>query len=99
MSSGMAAHRLRLPDDVAGLIRGLHPTIRKKVRAALQHIVEAPRCGKPLKEELAGLRSFRIGRLRVVCRLAEDRTIEVVTIGPRRHIYHETYRKVRRERD
>lgn len=70
----MEPHRLRLPDDVALLIRGLHPTIKKKVRAALQAIVEAPTCGKALKEELAGLRSFRIGRFRVVYRIALPNT-------------------------
>jgi mRNA interferase RelE/StbE len=93
----MAPYRLRIPDGVALLVRGLHPTIKKKVRAALRAIVEEPTCGKALKEELAGLRSFRIGRFRVVYRLADDRTIEVVSIGPRRSIYQETFRKVRRE--
>lgn len=98
MGSGAAIHRLRIPDDVAGLIRSLHPSIKRKVRAALRAIVEAPTCGKPLKEELAGLRSFRLGRYRIVYRLAEDRTIEVVTIGPRRYVYEETYRKVQRDK-
>lgn len=32
----MEPHRLRIPDDVVLLVRGLHPTIKKKVRAALQ---------------------------------------------------------------
>lgn len=99
MGSGVANHKLRIPDDVARLIRGLHPTIKKKVRAALHAIVEAPSCGKPLKEELAGLRSFRIGRFRIVYRLAEDRAIEILSLGPRRYVYEETYRKIRREND
>ncbi len=99
MGSGAVIYKLRIPDDVARLIRGLHPTIKKKVRTALQAIVEAPTGGKPLKEELAGLRSFRIGRFRIVYRLAEDRMIEVVTIGPRRYVYEETYRRVRRTND
>jgi len=63
----------------------------------MQDIVEAPSCGKPLKEELAGLRSYRIGRFRIVYRIAADHSVEVVAIGPRRHIYEETYRKVRDE--
>ena len=92
-------HELRIPDDVARLIRNLHPIIKKKVRAALQAILEKPTCGKPLKEELAGLRSLRMGRLRIVYRLGEDGTIEVVSIGPRRHVYEETYRKIRRKSD
>jgi mRNA interferase RelE/StbE len=97
VSSGAVIHTLRIPDDVAQLIRSLHPTIKRKVRAALQAIVEAPACGKPLREELAGLRSYRIGRFRIVYRLVENRLIEIVTVGPRRCVYEETYRKVRRE--
>ena len=92
-------HKLRIPDDVAQLIRTLHPTLKRKVRAALQTIAEQPTFGKPLKEELSGLRSFRLGRFRIVYRLAEDRTIEIVTVGPRSSVYEETYRQVRREND
>jgi len=99
VGSGAAIQELRIPDDVAHLIRTLHPTLKKKVRAGLQAIVEVPTCGKALKDELSGLRSFRLGRFRIVYRVAEDRTIEVVTIGPRRCVYEETYRQVRREND
>ncbi len=77
----------------------MHPSIKKKVRSALQTIVNAPTCGKQLKEELAGLRSFRVGRYRIVYRIGEDRTIELVSVGPRRSIYEETYRKLRRGGD
>ena len=55
-----AIRALRVPDEVAGLVRGLHPAIKRKVRAALQEIVSKPRCGKPLKEELAGLHRVRL---------------------------------------
>lgn len=94
-----AIHILRVPDDVARLIRGLHPEIKRKVRAASQEIAARPQCGKPLKEALSGLRSFRLGRLRIVYRLADDPIIEVVALGPRRSIYEETYRKLSRESD
>jgi len=90
---------LRVPDDVDRLIRGLHPEIKRKVRAALREIVATPQSGKPLKEALSGLRSFRLGRLRIVHRLADNHIIEVVTLGPRRTVYEETYRRVSRESD
>ena len=93
----MAVHRLRVPDDVAALVRGLHPSIKKKVRAALAAILDAPESGKALKDELAGLRSYRLGNFRIVYRLAKGRVIEQVAVGPRRHIYEDTYRRVRRE--
>lgn len=91
------SHQLRIPDEGAQLVRSLHPAIKRKVRTALQAITEAPACGKSLKEELAGLRSYRFGRFRIVYRVVEDRVIEVVAIGPRAHIYEQTYRKLRGE--
>jgi mRNA interferase RelE/StbE len=70
---------------------------KKKVRAALTNIIGKPMCGKPLKEELAGLRSYRLGKFRIVHRIANERLIEIVAIGPRKNIYEETYRLVQRE--
>jgi mRNA-degrading endonuclease RelE of RelBE toxin-antitoxin system len=52
-----------------------------------------------LHDELAGLRSFRIGHFRIVYRTLPSRMIDVVAIGPRRTIYHDTARLLRRERD
>ena len=97
MVSQPVVRRLRVPNDLAALIRGLHPGMKRKVRAALQSIIAVPDCGKPLKEELAGLRSYRIGRLRIVYRITDARSIEVVAVGPRREIYAETYERLRRE--
>ena len=91
----MTLLRLRVPDDVADAVRALHPDLKQKVRLALKAILEQPTCGKALKDELAGLRSYRVGRFRVVYRLAGDRPIELVAIGPRKSIYLETYRRIR----
>ena len=88
--------RLRVPDQVAETIRGLHPTLKQQLRAALQLLIERPTAGKALKKELAGLRSYRVGRTRILYRLAGERTIEIIAIGPRRTIYEETYRLLRR---
>ncbi len=87
--------RLRIPDDVAELIRGLHPDLKRKVRSALDDILADPTVGKALREELAGLRSCRIARFRIIYRLA-GAVIEVVAVGPRQTIYEETWRKVKR---
>lgn len=86
--------RLRVPDNVAGLIRGLHPDLKHKIRSALDDILEDPAIGKKLREELAGLRSCRIGRFRIVYKIAGN-VIELVAIGPRTTIYEETWRRVR----
>jgi len=89
-----AIHRLRVPTDVVELIRGLHPDIKQKVRVALEQIVAEPHSGKALRDELSGLRSFRVGRLRIVYRLRANRLVEVVAVGPRETIYEETYRRI-----
>ena len=90
--------RLRTPGNLEALIRSLHPELKRKVRAALDVIRADPAAGKQLRDELAGLRSFRLGRVRIVYRLGPRRLIELVAIGPRRSIYEETLRLLRRER-
>jgi mRNA interferase RelE/StbE len=93
-----AQHRLRIPGDVARLIRGMHPELKRKIRGALRLIIVNPDSGKALKDELSGLRSFRVGKLRIVYKISR-RTIEVVAVGPRSKIYEETLRLVRPESD
>lgn len=94
-------HKLRVPDDVAALIRGLHPHLKKKVKASFEAILSNPNSGKALKDELSGLRSFRVGNLRVVYRISapsDNKRMEVVAIGPRQIIYEETLRLIKKER-
>ncbi len=91
-------YRLRAPPQIAALIGGLHPQIKKKIRSALALIVANPLSGKALKDELDGLWSFRIGRIRIVYRIATGRVVELIAIGPRERIYEETYRLIAKTR-
>jgi mRNA-degrading endonuclease RelE of RelBE toxin-antitoxin system len=88
-------YTLRMPEDLANLIRGLHPSLKKKVSASLEAILSNPTSGKALKDDLAGLRSFRIGRLRIIYRISRI-GIQVIAIGPRSRIYQDTLRFVKR---
>ena len=90
-------YKLRVPDDTADLIRTMHPQLKRKIRAALQSIQSNSAIGKALKDELTGPRSFRIGRFRIIYREVRGAFIDIIAIGPRRRIYEETYRIVRRE--
>jgi mRNA interferase RelE/StbE len=92
-------HRLRVPDPLAVLLRALHPGLKRKVRAALDLVREDPDSGKALRHDLGGLHSFRVGRLRIIYRVAPKGLIELVAFGPRSTIYAETLRLVRRERE
>jgi mRNA interferase RelE/StbE len=86
--------RFRVSDEVARLVRGLHPDIKRKVRAALDRLAQDVEAGKALQGDLQGLRSLRVARLRVVYRAPARRVIEIVTIGPRDRVYEETLRLV-----
>ncbi len=58
---------------------------------------DQPNIGKPLKRELEGLWSARVGRHRVIYRWS-SRVLVVVLVGPRTTIYEEASRLRRRER-
>ena len=91
----MRARGVRLPAAVEQVIRSLHPGLKQRVRAAVDLLCANPGAGKALKGELTGWRSLRVGRLRIVYRESR-RQIEVAAIGPRRSIYFETTRRLRR---
>jgi len=91
-------YRLRVPDKVTRLLRGLHPELKQKLRTALDTLTRDARTGKPLHGELEGLRSLRVGRVRIVYRLGGRRVLEIVTVGPRERIYEETLRLIRKDR-
>ena len=92
----MESYRLRAPGRIEEFVRGLHPELKRKVRAGLDVIRTDPSAGKELRDELAGLRSLRVGRFRIVYRIAPRRLIDLVAVGPRRTIYQETLRLLRR---
>ena len=95
--SSKTYHKLRVPEHLADMVRGLHPELKRKVKSALKQILESPSSGKALKEELKGLNSYQVGKLRVIYRPAARRVIEIVAIGPRKSIYRETYRMVKKK--
>ena len=89
-------NRLRVPDHIVSLIRKSHPEIKTKIRAGLEYIQKEPEVGKSLKDELEGLKSYGVGRFRIIYRISTKTIIEIVAIGPRKTIYEETFRMLRR---
>lgn len=83
----------RLPLEVQDAIRAMHPELRRRVRAALDHIQAMPEAGKLLKQDLGGWQSFRVGRIRIVYRVVRE-IIEVGAIGPRASIYLDAARRL-----
>ena len=89
-------YSLLVPDEVAELVRRLHPQLKAGIKTALRDILDHPACGKALKDELDGLRSYRFKRFRIIYRIAPG-GIDIVAIGPRRYIYEETFLIISRE--
>jgi len=89
----------RAPEEIVTLIRGCHPQLKRKIRAGLRHIMDEPESGKWLKDELEGMQSYRISRFRIIYRRSSPWIIDIVAIGPRRTIYEETYRIIKKESD
>ena len=87
-------HKLLIADDVASVLRSLHPHIKKKLKAAFRSIIDDPYAGKALVDELDGLRSFRVSRFRIIYRFQQEKQIEVIAVGPRDRIYEETYKLI-----
>lgn len=77
---------LIISDELRDFLRHLPPDIKKKIKEAFGEISSDPNAGKLLREELEGLRSYKIGRVRVVYRL-ETAAISLIAIGPRKTIY------------
>ena len=89
-------NRLRVPNPIVALIRKSHPEIKKKIRAGLEYIQEEPQVGKSLKDELEGLKSYRVSRFRIIYRISTESIIDIVAIGPRTTIYEETFRMIKK---
>ncbi len=91
-----SAYRIRVPDSVADLLRGMHPELKRKIKSAFKIVVSNPNEGKALRDEFIGLRSLRVSRFRIIYGVRK-RVIEVVAIGPRERIYEDTLLLLRRE--
>ena len=91
-------YKLRIPDDTVSLIRGLHPQLKKKIRAALQEITDNPHTGKALKDELKELWSYRMKRIRIIYRFTSKKYIDIIALGPRNNIYKETYKLLKKKK-
>lgn len=93
----MRQRLVRLPPEVQELVRSLHPEQKRRIRAALDGLLTEPGAGKALKGDLAGWRSLRLGRFRIVYRATRS-TIDVAALGPRSTIYLDAARITRSKR-
>ena len=96
----MDPFELDAPPHVAEILRRLPPDIKRPVKAALRAIGADPSVGSPLERELKGLWRFRVRRFRIVYGIDRSRrTIRVMAVAHRRHIYDDLLERVRPETD
>ena len=82
----MIRYRIEMPRVLRDLIRHLPLELKAKVKAALRSIADDPHRAKELREELAGLRNYRVARSRVIYRIVGS-VVQIVAFGPRGDIY------------
>ena len=92
----LVMNKLVVPREIQGLIKKMHPDLKKKIRASLKIVLAEPYSGKALMDELSGLRSLRVSSFRIIYRIQEPEQIELVAIGPRERIYEETFRLIQK---
>ena len=91
-------YRPRYTPEAATRVRKLHPEVKRRARAAVDHLLESPLTGHALHDELAGLRSNRLGKYRIIYRINEkESTLDILLFGPRRDIYEELRERVLRD--
>lgn len=79
---------LRISSKAKKELKEISQEHKKALINALYEIKEDPTFGKPLKRELTGLYSFRVGVYRIIYKVnKKDRIISVLTAGHRATIY------------
>jgi len=63
-------------------------SLRERILKSIEKLKENPYAGKPLSYNLAGLRSLRVGKYRVIYKIDEkNKIIWLVTVGHREKVY------------
>ena len=91
----MSRYRVQIARPVRQLITHLPPKFKRRVKLTLESLADDPYTGKELQEPLAGLRSQRIGRARIIFRIKAS-VIEIVALGPRHDIYERVAAEISR---
>ena len=80
--------KIKFTPEAAKLLTIFHPESKKLIKAALDELRQSPFLGDNLQEELAGFKSYKSKRYRILYNLNEDESvIRVYYIGHRRDVY------------
>ena len=80
-----------LKEDLQGIPANMKSRIRKAIETRL--LKDPVMFGQPLRQSLKGHRKLRVGDWRVIYRV-EHSNIIILTIGNRKDVYREVFRRV-----
>ena len=87
----MAAYRIELSNQAGRVIRRMaerEPALYQRVAHALDDLARDPFQGKPLKGELRGRYSYRVGSYRILYLVRQQELLVlIIDLGHRRDIY------------
>jgi mRNA-degrading endonuclease RelE of RelBE toxin-antitoxin system len=82
--------RIRYTSEAAAIIRNLAPGPKAAIRRGIDQLIKDPFLGKELQAELAGFRSHRVRRYRLIYLVNEaGQWLDIYYVGPRRDVYEE----------
>lgn len=82
-------YKLRISSQAKSQLRKISKTHKRALLEAMLEIKSNPFIGKPLKRELKGRFSFRVGIYRVIYKVRKkDRVVEIIVAGHRAGVYN-----------
>ena len=86
----MTPWKIKLTPEAYKILSKLHLEQKKLIKKALREICDSPYAGSDLHGELAGFKSFKPKRYRIIYKVSEEnRHIKTYYIGHRRDIYEQ----------
>lgn len=81
--------KLRISAQATRKLKQISKRRRKAVVEALEEIKEDPYLGKPLKRELTGRYSYKLGVFRIIYKInRRDKVVEIITVDHRASVYN-----------
>jgi len=65
-------YQIDIPSSCKKDIKNADPESKKRLKKVLTFLIDDPFCGKPLRYELKGIRSIRIGKYRLTYEIKEN---------------------------
>ena len=88
----MTTYRLLLAKRAKKDVAQLSDHLKMRISVALDKITENPSLGKPLKGELQGLHSYRVGQHRIIYQIhAREILVIILKVGHRREVYRQQW--------